>query len=287
MRQLTRRQRMAALALIVTALCFLTLDLGGGALRSAHSGVRGTLGSLYRGTDGMLGPVRRFVQGIPSAGSNQARVRALQHENEVLRGKLATAAADTTTHDQLARLQLAADSTGLHVLPARVIALGPGQGFDWTVTLDAGTREGVRVGQTVTDGNGLVGRVLHADSASSVVLLGADPGSGVGARDLRTGQIGVATGQGVDGFSFVPLDPKASLRVGDHLVTGPTGASSYVSDVSVGVVIAVRTSSDGTTRADVVATASPTSLDLVGVLIDSSGSSARLALAPAGSQVTR
>ena len=283
MRQLTRRQRMAALALIATALCFLTLDLGGGALRSAHSGVRGALGSLYRGTDSVLGPVRRFVQGVPSAGTNESRIRALQHENAVLRGKLAAAAADTSTHDQVARLQLAADSTGLHVLPARVVALGPGQGFDWTVTLDAGTRDGVRAGQSVTDGDGLVGRVLHADSASSVVLLCADPGSGVGARDLRTGQIGVATGQGARGFSFVPLDPQATVHVGDRLVSGPTGSTSYVSGLSIGVVIAVRTSTDGTTRADVVPTASPTGLDLVGVLVGADASSGRVALAPAGS----
>lgn len=287
MRQLTRRQRIAALALIVTALSFLTLDLGGGALRSAHSGVRGTLGSLYRGTDSVLGPIRRFVQGIPTAGTNEARIHALQHENAALRGKLAAAAADTTTHDQLARLQLAADSTGLHVLPARVIALGPGQGFDWTVTLDAGTRDGIRAGQSVTDGDGLVGRVLHADSASSVVLLCADPGSGVGARDLRNGQIGVATGQGARGFTFVPLDPKAVVHVGDRLVTGPTGSTSYVSGLSIGVVISVRTSADGTTRADVVPVASPTALDLVGVLVGADASSARVALAPAGVQAGR
>jgi rod shape-determining protein MreC len=288
MRQLTRRQRIAALALIVTALCFVTLDLGGGGLRSAHNGVRGVLGSLYRGTDGVLGPARRFVQGVPSAGTNEARVRALQHENAVLRGKLAAAAADRSTHDQLAKLQLAADSAGTAVLPARVIALGPGQGFDWTVTLDAGTHDGVRVGQTVTTGDGLVGRILHADPSSSVVLLCADPGSGVGARDVRSGQIGIATGHGASGFTFVPLDPVAKVQIGDQLVTGPTGSTSYVTGQSIGIVIAVRTSADGTTRADVVPAVSPTSLDLVGVLLNAgAGSSARVALAPSSSQAGR
>ena len=66
MRRLTRRQRTAALVLAVLALCFITLDLGGGGLRSAHTGVRGTLGALYRGTDAMLGPVRRFA-GYPES----------------------------------------------------------------------------------------------------------------------------------------------------------------------------------------------------------------------------
>ncbi|MEO8889794.1 MAG: rod shape-determining protein MreC, partial [Jatrophihabitantaceae bacterium] len=227
MRRLTRWQRTAAIVLAALALCFITLDLGGGSLRSAHNGVRGALGSLYRGTDSMLGPVRRFVQGVPTAGSNTERIRRLEQANAELRGDLARAQADQATHTQLAALQLAADSGGYKIVPARVLALGPGEGFDWTITLDAGTAAGIKAGQSVTDGNALVGRVLHADANSAVVLLAADPGSGVGARDLRSGEIGLATGAGTAGFTFVPLNPKASIRVGDKLSTGPTGSTSF------------------------------------------------------------
>jgi rod shape-determining protein MreC len=281
MRRLTRRQRVAAIVLAALALCFLTLDLGGGGLRSAHSGVRGALGSLYRGTDAVLGPARRFVQGIPSAGTSHSRIAALLHENAALRGRIAAAESDRTTHAQLARLQLTASSGGYRILPARVIALGPGEGFDWTVTLDAGTSTGIRVDQTVTDGAGLVGRVLHADASSCVVLLGADPGSGVGVRDLRTGQVGIATGRGSHGFTFVPLDPNAVIRVGDRLATGPTGSTSFVGGLAVGTVASVRTSADGTTRATVRPTVSPTGLDLVGViLLGGQPASPRAALTP-------
>jgi rod shape-determining protein MreC len=267
MRRLTRRQRVAAIVLATLALCFLTLDLGGGGLRTAHAGVRGGLGSLYRGTDAVLGPARRFVQGIPSAGTSQSRIAALRRENAALRGQVAAAQADRTTRAQLARLQLAATSGGHRILPARVIALGPGGGFDWTVTLDAGTESGIRVGQTVTDGVGLIGRVLHADTATCVVLLGADPGSGVGVRDLRTGQVGVAAGRGFAGYTFVPLDQAAVVRVGDQLATGPTGSTSFVGGLAVGTVTSVRSSADGTTRAVVRPSVSPTTLDLVGVIL--------------------
>lgn len=267
MRRLTRRQRTAAIVLAVLALCFITLDLGGGSLRSAHDGVRGALGSLYRGTDSMLGPVRRFVQGVPSAGSNEQRINDLRQENAKLRGELANAQGDHATRTRLAALQLAADTGRYRIVPARVLGLGPGEGFDWTVTLDAGTGDGVQAGQSVTDGNGLVGRVLHADANSSVVLLAADPGSGVGVRDLRTGEIGMATGAGTDGFTFVPLNPKALVHAGDRLATGPIGSTSYVPGLSVGTVSAVRASLDGTIRATVSATTSPTSLDLVGVIL--------------------
>jgi rod shape-determining protein MreC len=266
-RRLTRRQRAAAIALALLALCFITLDLGGGALSSAHTGVRGALGSLYRGTDSVLGPARRFVQGVPSAGSNEERIRKLQQQNAQLRGDLARAQADRTAHTQLAQLQLAADTGGYDVLPARVLALGPGEGFDWTVTLDVGTADAVKVDQTVTDGNGLVGRVLHADKSSCVVLLAADPGSGVGVRDLRTGEVGLAKGTGAGGFTFVPLNPKAVIHDGDRLATGPTGSTSFVAGLALGTVAHVDASLDGTTTARITPATSPTELDLVGVIL--------------------
>ena len=272
MRRLTRRQRTSAIILVAVALCFITLDLGGGALRGAHSGVRGALGSLYRGTDAVVGPARRWVQGVPGAGSNRATIDRLRGENAQLHGRIAALRTDRRTAGQLAELQHVADGTGRRLLPARVVAYGPGQGFDWTVTLDVGTSDGVRVGQTVTDGAGLVGRVLHADSATCVVLLAADPGSGVGVRDLRTGEIGVATGQGANGFSFTPLNPDASVRVGDQLATGPNGSTSYVAGISVGTVQLVRTSEDGTTRATIRPTTSPTAVDLVAVVLSADGS---------------
>ena len=257
---------MSALVLAVVALCFITLDLGGGSLSGAHSGVRGSLGSLYRGTDAVLGPVRQWVSGVPTAGTNKSTIEQLQHRNTVLQGRLDAQAADRRTAGQLATLQHAADGTDHTLLPARVVAFGPGQGFDWTVTVDVGTADGAKDGQTVTDGAGLVGRVLHADAHSAIVLLAADPGSGVGVRDTRTGQIGVATGNRGDGFVFQPLDPTAKVRVGDRLITGPSGSSTYVAGLSVGTVTAVRSSSDGSTRATVRPTSSPTAVDLVGII---------------------
>ncbi|WP_375490792.1 rod shape-determining protein MreC [uncultured Jatrophihabitans sp.] len=283
MRRLTRRQRLSAIVLVVVALCFITLDLGGGSLANAHSGVRGGLGSLYRGTDSVLGPVRRWVQGVPSAGTNEGRIDALRKRNAELHGEIARLRSDARTSGQLTSLQRSADATGARLLPARVTAYGPGSGFDWTVTLDAGANSGVRVGQTVTDGAGLVGRVLHADADSSVVLLAADPGSGVGVRDTRTGEIGVVTGQGADGFSFAPIKPTATVRAGDTLQTGPTGASTYVAGLPVGTVTSVRRSADGTVRAHVRPVASPTAVDVVGVVLSAPRSLAgRAALTPSG-----
>jgi rod shape-determining protein MreC len=273
MGRLTRRQRIGAIVLAALAACFLSLDVVGGSLSSAHSGVRGALGSLYRGTDSVLGPVRRFLQGIPRAGADQSRLAALQDENTALRQQLAQARLDHHTAAELARLHLAAHSAGYRIVPARVLATSASGGFDYTVTIDAGTDNGLRGGQTVTDGNGLVGRVLHADSSTAVVLLAIDPGSGVGARDLRTGQLGVVTGAGRDGYTFRPLDPNAEVHAGDPLATGPAQTSSYAPGLSVGTVRAVHASATGTLVAPVDPAVSASALDVVGVIVTRSSHS--------------
>jgi rod shape-determining protein MreC len=272
MRRLTKRQRIAAAVLAALAACFLTLDLGGGSLSAAHGGVRGALGSLYRGTDSVLGPVRRFLQGIPRAGEDQSRLNALEQQNTGLRKKLAEARLDRHTAAELSRLHLAARSGGFRVVPARVVATSASGGFDYTVTVGAGTKNGLRAGQTVTDGNGLVGRVLHADDSTAVVLLAIDPGSGVGARDLRNGQLGVVTGSGRDGYTFRPLDPDATVRVGDALATGPAQASSYAPGLDIGTIQAVHVTAGGATLAAVTPAISASALDVVGVIVTRSGS---------------
>jgi rod shape-determining protein MreC len=281
MRGLSRRQRVAAIALFLVAAAFVTLDLAGGGLSGAHSGARGLLGSLYRGTDAVVGPARRFVQGVPDVGSNRSKIDALQKENARLRQQLAQDQSTAADSARLDKLQLVANAAQVSVVPARVIAFGPGDGFEWTVTIDAGTGSGINVGQTVTDGVGLVGRVLHANGSTAVVLLAADPGSGIGVRDVRTSELAVATGRGTSGFSLSPLEPTADLKVGDQLQTAPAGQSTYAAGLLVGTITAVRVSSDGTTTATVKPATSPTALDLIGVILSDGGSSAsRTALTP-------
>src|SRR5207247_9268969 len=119
---------------------------GGSGLAGGPGGVRGASGARDRGTDGVLGPARHFVEGLPAAGSNQNKIAQLRKENAALRARLAADGADARTRAGLAKLHLAAG--GDRVLPPRAIAVGPGQGFDWTLSLDVGSRDGLRAGQT-------------------------------------------------------------------------------------------------------------------------------------------
>ena len=90
MSRLSVRQRIAAAALVFVALVFCVLDLAGAPLAGAHGGVRGAFGSLYRGTDTVLGPVRRAVSGGGDADADLQRQNAdLQRQNAALRQQLA------------------------------------------------------------------------------------------------------------------------------------------------------------------------------------------------------
>lgn len=280
MRRLTRRQQLSAITLAVLALLFISLDFAGGSLGSARGGATGALGSLYRGTDSVLGPARRFLQGVPTVGGNRREIAQLKERNAELQRQLAAAAADAATTRRLQALQLQADTADWRLMPARVIATGPGAGFQWSVTVDVGSRENVLAGQTVTDGLGLVGRVVAVYSTTSVVLLAADPTSGVGARDTRSGALLLATGTGSGQLSARALEDRVDVRVGDRLVTGPAGKTTYAAGVAVGVVSSVTTAADGTVSARVRPAASQFGLDLVGIILQTPRGTARPALDP-------
>lgn len=280
MRSLTRRQQLSASVLAVLALLFISLDFAGGSLGGARGGVTGALGSLYRGTDAVVGPARRFVQGVPDVAGNRSRIAQLSQQNLDLQRRLAAAQVDRATAGKLARLQLQADAENWRILPARVIATTPGAGFQWTVTVDVGSRDRVLAGQTVTDGAGLVGRVVRVFTSSSVILLAADPASGVGVRDSRSGQLLLATGRGSAGITASPLDEQPDVRAGDVLVTGPAGKTTYAAGLRVGTVTSVRAGADGVVTAQLRPAAELRTLNLVGIVLQQQRTTARSPLTP-------
>jgi rod shape-determining protein MreC len=267
MKRLTRRQRRAALALALVAVLFVVTDALGASYADARGGVQGFFGALYRGTDSVFTPARRWIQALPHVGRESTTIARLRAQVATLQRQNATLLDAAGSGAQVRQLQLQATRGGYSVLPARVIAIGPGAGFDWTVTLDAGSSDKIKVGQTVIAGPSLVGRVVRVAATSATVLLAADPGSGVGVRDERSGQLGVVTGQGSGGFSFRPLDPNAAPRVGDVLLSGPARTSTYVPGLTVGTVISVDIAPTGAVTAAVNAAVAPTSLDIVGVVL--------------------
>ena len=271
MRRLTRRQRISAIVLAVVALCFITLDLGGGSLRDAHAGVRGTLGSLYRGTDAVLGPVRRWVQGVPTAGTQHRHASTrCGSENAALRGAARRAARPTTR--TAAQLAPAAARRRRQRQPA---AAGPGDRVRARVRASTGRspstpapHDGVRVGQTVTDGAGLVGRVLHADARLAASCCSPPiPARASACATPAPARSAWPPARGRTGSRFAPLDPDARGQGRRPARHRPDRASSYVAGLPVGTVTRCARRPTARCAPRCGRPRHPTAVDLVGVIV--------------------
>lgn len=171
--------------------------------------------------------------GMPSRLGEKVRSDAvtrnqLAHDNRVLRNALLVSGA------QVARLEsAAAENLRLKALlgvaeQGRLdVQLAPILDIDLDPTrqrlvLDAGSREGVRLGQVVLDAGGLLGQVIEVRPGTSTVLLLTDPDHAVPVEVARSGVRLVAYGHG-DGISLGNIPRTADIRVGDVVQTSGLG----------------------------------------------------------------
>ena len=125
MRRLTRRQRLSAIVLAVLALLFISFDFAGGSLGGTRSGTTGALGSLYRGTDAVLGPVRRFVQGVPDVGGNRREIAQLKRRNADLQRLAHHVLGRVELCDRIEKTQHAGMNQVVHVYMDRQVLVYP------------------------------------------------------------------------------------------------------------------------------------------------------------------
>lgn len=269
-----RRPRSTLLVLLLLTACtFITFD--------ARSSDNSPFAVLRRGADGVLGPAQRAVTdaygAVVSVGTSEREV-ALQAENDRLTGELRRSEELQRRVDELDKLLRLKDFGTYPIVPARVTSFGSAFGFASTVTIDAGSRDGLSAGQTVVNGDGLVGRTVQVGPFTSVVLLLVDPGFTAGARLTREGTIGLATGAGDGGVTYQLLQG-GRVQVGDGLLT--TGSETFVPGVPIGRVTAVR---PGASRLVSVAEVAPFvqvgALDLVGVVTEPPRGTPRVPLEP-------
>ncbi|MEE8532178.1 MAG: rod shape-determining protein MreC [Alphaproteobacteria bacterium] len=107
-------------------------------------------------------------------------------------------------------------------ITARVIG-NSGGAFVRTLLLHAGARDGVRKGQAVVSGDGLVGRVVEAGDRSSRILLLTDLNARIPVVIESTRVPGILAGDNTDRprLTFLPVNARASP--GDRIVTSGQG----------------------------------------------------------------
>jgi rod shape-determining protein MreC len=276
----SRRARIVLALLLLVSITFIVIDARGSA-----DGLRGTastvLGPLERAATSVARPVGDFFSAIGGIGSNAERADELQARNDELETRLRELESDAARVEQLDELLGLAGKARYRIVPAQVIAVGPTQGFAFTVTLDVGREDNVRADQSVINGQGLVGRVVSVGQRTSTVLLAIDPSSSVGARLAKTRQIGLIDGRGAADLELQLLNPRAELEPGDALVTFGSRGSPFVPGVPIGTVTSVRGTPGSLSR---VARVAPyvdfNALDLVGVVLGRPADDPRDSLIP-------
>ena len=157
-----------------------------------------------------------------SAQSKLERYAELEAENQRLRELL----------DSAARV-------GVRVLIAERLAvdLDP---YSRRIVLNKGIRDGVQVGQSLIDANGIMGQVVEAGPFSSSAVLITDPSHALPVQVRRSGLLGIAVGTGpLDQLELTHVPINADVLVGDVLVTSGLGGR-FPSGYPVGRVVSVN-----------------------------------------------
>jgi rod shape-determining protein MreC len=269
----TRRTRLVLGVLLVVAIGLITLDHRGfgpvGRLNTASSAI---FGPVERVTADITRPITGFFEAVVGAPAARRKIQALEQEDQRLRAEVSAAQLSKADAAQLNRLLQVGGRGGYRLVAAHVIGIG--QGYEDTVTIDAGTQDGIRADQTVLNGAGLVGRVIAAGPNASTVLLATDASSAVGCRLEGSQEIGVVRGTGKSlsaqgGLQVELLDANAVLQPGQRIVTlGSVGGHPYVPGVPIGVVTQVESTPGALTRMAIVRPyVQFTALDVLGVVV--------------------
>jgi rod shape-determining protein MreC len=166
-----------------------------------------------------------FVSTVTSIGNTADENRRLKQQVADLQGQLAGRQQQDLTDQKLKALLGLRDSLQVHTVSAEVIGLDP-EALTQTMTIHAGTSQGVRKGMSVLGQRGLVGKVTSVQSNTAGVRLISDPQLPVNTEVAAThlgGTIKIKDGQLVDEVLGAPTDLK--LNRGDVLVTSGLGGN--------------------------------------------------------------
>jgi len=168
-------RRRLIVVLLLTSVMLLTLDRSNSGL---VGGVKDSFGVVFR-------PVERFANVISRPLSNVWRgvldYSDMRKENLALKdllvkqeGAAIAATASVREAQELLALNGLPTLAGIDSVTAQVVGQSPSN-FTQTFELNRGKSSGIRVGMTVTNGAGLVGKITGVTLERSVVMLATDP----------------------------------------------------------------------------------------------------------------
>lgn len=241
------RSRLTLVLLVLTSITILTLDFrgGSGTLDPARDAAASIFNPVRGAAERVFAPVADAWNGAWHYDSVQKENEQLRAENDRLRGDVASGQAAI---EDAAQLRKAGGLTSVaeidHVLAQ--VNSGAVSNFAHTIELNQGSNKGIKVGNPVVTGAGLVGRVVQVTSDHSVVKLITDPDFAIGVRLTASQEIGVARGTGEGNPLRVEsgINPQAEVPVGDPVTTSGLDRAIFPPLIPVGTVTSAELSAD-------------------------------------------
>lgn len=241
---------MLVIALVVASLMTITLDF--------RAGNRGPLAAVGRGALTIIAPLQEAVAGIfrpiGSFFSTLANLGNLRAENTALRARVARTQQERARFADLKRefeeLQRLLDLKQRFDLPTRgatVIAEGVSN-FEWTVTIDRGSSDGVTLDMPVIAADGLVGRVVKVSRSDSIVMLITDPDSRVGVKLASSGERGLLLGARGEELRLDLINPDTKVLPAEPVLTSGYQGSLFPPGIPIGQVARADTADVELTR---------------------------------------
>jgi rod shape-determining protein MreC len=268
----TKESRLLLVLLVVMAFALITVDIRGGEnspMDRPRQAAQSVFGPVENAVAGAVDPVGNAMDAVKDSGHRSSTISRLERENAALKRQLGSKDITRNRAAELDTMLKTAGAGQYTIKGAQIIAIGAAQGFSWTVTIDAGSNDGITRDMTVINGDGLVGRVTTVGPSTATVLLANDPDFTVGTRLEKSMELGFASGQGNRPMRVQLLNGKADVHKGDRLVTfGSQAGKPFVAGVPVGQIVSIDPSGGNLTKTvQVKPFVSFTKLDIVGVVV--------------------
>lgn len=245
LRSRARSTRVLVVALVSISLVTITVDY--------REGTDGPLASLGDGALAVVSPLQEAVSKVTHPIGNffstLLRLPSIRRDRDVLRERvdaleteLAEGRADQARLAELEALVGVQETLGIRIetTGAQVIANGVSN-FEWTITIDKGSSDGIHENMPVVASAGLVGHVVNVGTSSSVVQLIIDPDSSVAGRLDVSRQTGLLSGEGPADLQMSLVEPTVEVAPDEHVVTAGyriegVAESLYPPNVLIGTV---------------------------------------------------
>ena len=269
----TGRVRLALALLFLVSVTLLAVGIRSGEagmVSSLRSTVLQVTGPIQSGATSLGESLRVVGDNLSRITSRDDELAALRAENEELKFKLSQTADQrrrAIAIDQLLRITPPQD---YKVIPAQVIAVGNTGDFRWTITVDAGSKDGITMNTSVVAGTGLVGRVIQVAEDYAIASLLIDSNVKVGVRLEGSGEIGFLSGTGaIDRMTLQVFDPYAKMPIGARIFSwGSDTGKPYMPGLPIGRIASVDGAAGQLNRtATVIPSADISSLEIVGIIV--------------------